>query len=594
MKALIIGMLIAVMLVGSASAQDARIALFANSPFNDNDAELPTGEIFNLGIYYIQGSGPVLGHACEFRLVLSTLDAAFLMPVWSGYIKAAIGDVESGISIAANVCMGDCFGVQYDIVHLGTVPVWNHADPDTFTVSLVGHPGVDPPAVRITACNDGHSIHEVQGGTFTFNSVNRLQIFHTPIADCVTGQDIYVLWEVSDNVYGVETTCLYYRQVGELGWSELCEDNPVNPIAMTIPGGEVTEGSLEYFITATNGIGTTAYNGTSNNPHMISVCEDAVQIIHTPIVACVTGQDIYVLWEVLDNCSSVETTCLYYRQVGEPGWGELCEDNPVNPIVMTIPGDDVTESILEYFIAATNGIGTTAYNGTSNNPHMISVCEDTVTCEQPMLTLVDYQSLSYEPPIWQVAVEVFNSGPGTAHDVTVMMNADIPWLIIPDPGCHYGDIAEGETSTGQTDGYRFDLSNHPGGSYGVWFDVTYEDSCANHHRLRLDPEFDLESAEDGRPSEIPSYNLFQNYPNPFNPTTTISFSVPRNSHATIRIFDVSGSIVRTLADGMRNAGINEVVWNGRDDSGREVSSGIYLYLLVAGDFVQTKKMVLLR
>ena len=594
MKASIVGMLIAVMLVGSASAQDAMIGLFANSAVNENNAELPAGEIFNLGIYYIQGSGPVLGHACEFRLVLSTLDAAFLMPVWSEYIMAAMGDVESGISITASVCMGERFGRHYGIVHLGTVPVRNHADFDTFTVSLVGHPGVNPPAVQITRCSDGHPIHEVQGGTFTFYSVNHLQIIHTPIAACVTGQDIYVLWEVSDNCSSVETTCLYYRQAGESGWSELCEDNPVNPIAMTIPGGEVTEGSLEYFITATNGIGTTAYNGTSNNPHMISVCEDTVQIIHTPIAACVTGQDIYVLWEVSDNCSSVETTCLYYRQAGESGWSELCEDNPVNPIAMTIPGGEVTEGSLEYFITATNGIGTTAYNGTSNNPHMISVCEDTVTCEQPMLTLVDYQSLSYDPPIWQVAVEVFNSGPGSAHDVTVTMNADIPWLIIPDPVCHYGDIAEGETSTGETGGYRFDLSNHPGGSYNVWFDVTYGDSCANQYLLRLDPEFDLESAEDGRPSEMPSYNLFQNYPNPFNPTTTISFGVPSNSHATIKIFDISGSIVRTLADGMRNAGSNEVVWDGRDDSGIEVSSGIYFYRLVAGDFVQTKKMVLLR
>ncbi len=90
-----------------------------------------------------------------------------------------------------------------------------------------------------------------------------------------------------------------------------------------------------------------------------------------------------------------------------------------------------------------------------------------------MLALVGYQSLSYEPPIWQVAVEVFNPGPGSAHDVAVMMNADISWLIIPDPVCHYGVIAEGEMRTGQTDGYRFDLSNHPGGSYGVWFDVTH-------------------------------------------------------------------------------------------------------------------------
>ena len=88
--------------------------------------------------------------------------------------------------------------------------------------------------------------------------------------------------------------------------------------------------------------------------------------------------------------------------------------------------------------------------------------------------------------------------------------------------------------------------------------------------------------------------LGQNFPNPFNPTTTISYSLPSRSRLTLDIFDVLGRRVRTLVDGLRPAGKYTAEWDGCDDDGRPVSSGVYLYRLTAGQFAQTRKMVLVK
>lgn len=92
----------------------------------------------------------------------------------------------------------------------------------------------------------------------------------------------------------------------------------------------------------------------------------------------------------------------------------------------------------------------------------------------------------------------------------------------------------------------------------------------------------------------PNSSLVQNHPNPFNPQTTIAFSLAARGRVSLAIYDVNGRIVRTLANETRAAGAYELKWDGRDDDGQAVASGVYFYRLVAPDFTQTKKMVLLK
>ncbi len=96
------------------------------------------------------------------------------------------------------------------------------------------------------------------------------------------------------------------------------------------------------------------------------------------------------------------------------------------------------------------------------------------------------------------------------------------------------------------------------------------------------------------------FQLCQNYPNPFNSATHIRYTIPdrdregRPHRTTLKVYNVLGQEVRTLVDGVERAGIHKVIWDGRDNRGREVTSGVYLYRLKMGHISQTRKLVLLK
>jgi hypothetical protein len=91
-----------------------------------------------------------------------------------------------------------------------------------------------------------------------------------------------------------------------------------------------------------------------------------------------------------------------------------------------------------------------------------------------------------------------------------------------------------------------------------------------------------------------AYALNQNYPNPFNPTTTIDYSLKASGLVSLKVYNVAGQLVRTLVSNNAAAGEYSIQWDGRDNAGTSVSSGVYFYKLVSGDFSMTKKMVLLK
>ncbi|MBW7995876.1 MAG: choice-of-anchor D domain-containing protein [Candidatus Glassbacteria bacterium] len=107
----------------------------------------------------------------------------------------------------------------------------------------------------------------------------------------------------------------------------------------------------------------------------------------------------------------------------------------------------------------------------------------------------------------------------------------------------------------------------------------------------------LGSADAGRPALPNAFSLAQNHPNPFNPSTTISFSVPdggTEGRVSLKVYDIGGRLVRVLAEGERAPGEHTVFWDGTDERGRGVPSGVYIYRLLAGGRAFTRKMVLLK
>jgi photosystem II stability/assembly factor-like uncharacterized protein len=98
--------------------------------------------------------------------------------------------------------------------------------------------------------------------------------------------------------------------------------------------------------------------------------------------------------------------------------------------------------------------------------------------------------------------------------------------------------------------------------------------------------------EETASAPITSYELFNNYPNPFNPTTTISYQIPQAGRVTLRLYNMLGQLVRVLVDREVVAGKHSVVWDGKNERGEFVATGVYLYRLEVAGVVRTKKLVL--
>ena len=140
----------------------------------------------------------------------------------------------------------------------------------------------------------------------------------------------------------------------------------------------------------------------------------------------------------------------------------------------------------------------------------------------------------------------------------------------------------------------FDLSQYTGSAkfrfvFGSDGYVSGEGWYVDDVRVLSDPV-----ANDDPTAAPMAVKLTGNYPNPFNPSTTLSFSLPDTRLIRLEIFNLKGQRVKTLASGELASGKHSYVWNGMDDNGRPVSSGVYLYRLQAGDFSASRKMMLMK
>ena len=104
----------------------------------------------------------------------------------------------------------------------------------------------------------------------------------------------------------------------------------------------------------------------------------------------------------------------------------------------------------------------------------------------------------------------------------------------------------------------------------------------------------VEGEEDDANLRPTDFALRQNFPNPFNPTTIIQYALPKASQVRIEVYNVLGQRVRTLVDETQRPGYKTINWDGRDDAGNEVSSGVYFCRIQAGSFEESRKMTLLK
>jgi len=121
--------------------------------------------------------------------------------------------------------------------------------------------------------------------------------------------------------------------------------------------------------------------------------------------------------------------------------------------------------------------------------------------------------------------------------------------------------------------------------------IESNDEENSHVKLHLSGEAYTTTTSIKKNNSLPtSFKLNQNYPNPFNPSTTVKYQLPTNSHVNLTIYNIRGEKVATLQNSYQTAGYHQILWNGNDEIGQKVSSGVYFLRMQTKDFVKTISM----
>ncbi len=206
----------------------------------------------------------------------------------------------------------------------------------------------------------------------------------------------------------------------------------------------------------------------------------------------------------------------------------------------------------------------------------------------------------------KTGVSVDNLVPTAPTSLTATAEANqisLSWDESPDEDFNYFSIRRGESAGFNAASPASEIGTTTDPSY---IDATIENDKTYYYRVVA---FDFNANQGDLSDEVnatvtnigenglalpETYALYQNYPNPFNPSTTIKFDLPEQANVSIVVYNILGSKVRTLYNGARVAGSHQIVWDGMNDQGIRVTSGVYIYTIKAGTFVESKKMTLMK
>jgi len=169
MMRMVLAALLVLVLAPSAYGHNGALGLYSDWTLTNCDDVSLIFETDSISLFYVKGQGPDLGKRVEFSIRATSTNVLFSpAPVWSPKIILTVGDIETGISLAAASCMG----VNEAVVYLGMIFVFNIGEENTFYVSVMPHPGSG--IISITQCDPQDTVVPVLGGAFIFSSFHNV------------------------------------------------------------------------------------------------------------------------------------------------------------------------------------------------------------------------------------------------------------------------------------------------------------------------------------------------------------------------------------------------------------------------------------
>ena len=289
-------------------------------------------------------------------------------------------------------------------------------------------------------------------------------------------------------------------------------------------------------------------------------------------------------------------------------FGVGCEAINLAPVLTTIEDQQIVEdSVLTIGVSATSILGySMSFNATSDTSDVEVSLEDTNLTATPSLNwfgssvitvIATDENELFDTTGFTLTVNAVNDAP-VAYDDTIMVdhNTDFVGALIASDvdDMEYSFYPLNNPSNGivtvSVEGlFVYSPTTDYSGSDSFTFIVCDYSLCDTATILITIHPLSIDEAS--LPTE---YAIHQNYPNPFNPVTTLRYDLPENALINITIYDMLGRQVKTLINQTQDAGYKSVIWNATNDYGKPVSAGIYIYQIQAGDYISTKKMVLLK
>jgi len=263
----------------------------------------------------------------------------------------------------------------------------------------------------------------------------------------------------------------------------------------------------------------------------------------------------------------------------------------------TIFRHDMIENLLEWVV-----VGSGAAIGNNIYTYEVSTLRDSTSDDDGMTEFKVVASMNeghfHSPP--QSGYSVDNIAPGVPQGLMAVLIEDgiqLTWEMSADEDFQYY-MLEKSSDEAFTEPEVFETIDI------AYLDLDYVLNESNYYRLAaVDHAGNMSDYSDVVDIAILAtdldlipevFALHQNYPNPFNPTTQIKYDLPEDALVTINIFDLVGRSIKSLVNSQQTAGYRSIQWNATNNHGESVSAGMYIYMIQAGDFRQTKKMVLLK